>query len=385
MNVGCKRLLIFLITTSVYRVAPGLLSESARCRQQPCHGIKSILPPRLGPHAPPGGTWTTLAAGPSDNDQSPEDSISATSLWAVFKQDLKRSAIFSLCMTTSGALLGPFLDAYHSAFGVLQYDKPIRWVLWGSEEYPALTTAWWVPELFGLAGFLIGWLYILMDVAFETPREQKSPSAAKVLVGISAFTLQYWLSGILFATSVMDRNGLLNLMSIIAAFGFLLLDGSVAGFLTSLATCIGGPLIEVGLITATTKGSLSGGGGYHYTDLGETGFFPLWIIPVYFLGGPANGNLARGFWNALSLTIPVGDEATDSRKFSPCPICQDTRRDACPNCDGVGTYSAFGGRTVRCTSCNARGFVMCRFCFDRYDQDPYDMDSIREVMNRMPD
>ena len=126
--------------------------------------------------------------------------------------------------------------------------------------------------------------------------------------------------------------------------------------------------------------------------LDETGFFPLWIIPVYFFGGPANGNLARSFWNALSSSSSSDSTTTTNvmnakttKEQDPCNVCNDTRRVPCPNCDGVGTYVAMGGRTVKCTSCNARGFVICRNCFDRYDEDPYDIDAIREMMNRMPD
>jgi hypothetical protein len=274
--------------------------------------------------------------------------------------------------------LGPFLDSYHSAFGVLQYDEPIQAILWGSEQFPALTTAWWVPALFGLAGFLIGWLYILLDAALKSPKETKHPSPTKILVGISIFTLQYWLSGTLVQADV-DRATILNLMSVVSATGFVVFDGTMAGLITSAATGIGGPLIEVGLLWATAHGYLSG--GYHYSDLGETGFFPLWIIPVYFLGGPANGNLARGFWNALSEPKAEPKKVTKA----PCMVCNDTRRDSCPNCDGEGTYVAMGGQAIKCTSCNGRGYVMCRACFDRYDEDPYDIDSIRDIMSRMPD
>ena len=336
---------------------------------------------------------TRLYTQPSNDD----DEINPTreqqkSIQQLITEDPKRSIIFSIMMSLCGASLGPFLDSYHSAFGVLQYYKPIRWILWGSSEYPALTTAWWVPELFGLAGFIIGWLYILLDGFFQTPYDQKSPSVPKILVGISIFTFQYWLSGILFQSSVIDRTTILNLMSVIAAIGFYFLDRTLAGWITSLATCLGGPLIEAVLITATVNGYLTG--GYHYNDLGETQFFPLWIIPVYYLGGPANGNLARGFWNALtseSSTVSNNTSSNRNNKTStsnattPCQVCQDTRRAICPNCDGVGTYVAMGGRTIKCTSCNGRGFVMCRACFDRYDEDPYDIDSIRETLNRMPD
>lgn len=289
-----------------------------------------------------------------------------------------RSLSFSFLMALCGAALGPFLDSYHSAFGVLKYDEPISAVLWGTDAFPALTTAWWVPELFGLAGFLIGWLYILLDVILKSPDQPKSPSPPKILVGISFFTLQYWLTGIMFQSQV-DRITILNIMSVVAGAGFLVFDGTMAGFITSAATALGGPLIEVGLLSLSLNGIMTG--GYHYNDPGETGFFPLWIAPVYFLGGPAVGNLARGVWNALSTSSGVPKKESQE----PCAVCNGTRRVPCPNCDGVGSYVATGGRTVECTSCRGRGFVMCRACFDRYDEDPYDIDTIRDVMSRMPD
>ncbi|KAL7524279.1 hypothetical protein ACHAXR_000506, partial [Thalassiosira sp. AJA248-18] len=208
-------------------------------------------------------------------------------------------------MTICGAALGPFLDSYHSLFGVLSYDTPLITPILGSvgdgPDLLTCVTTYWVPPLFGLAGFLIGWLYVWLDAVFyaedggesNQSQTQLHPSIPKVLVGVSYFTLQYWLSGILFANHI-DRTSILILMSTLAAGGFYILDGTLSGFITSAATAIGGPLIEVGLIS-----SLPGAWAYHYNDPGETGFFPLWIVPVYFLGGPANGNLARAFWDAL--------------------------------------------------------------------------------------
>lgn len=305
----------------------------------------------------------------------------------------QRSLLFSCGMTLAGATLGPFLDTYHSTFGVLHYDHPITAALWStSTEHPALITAWWVPELFGLAGFLIGWLYILLDDVFfsdssTTTTTFQSPSVPKILVGISYFTFQYWFSGVLVAAGV-DRVTLLNIMSILAASGFLFLDGTWAGLWTSTATALGGPLIELGLLSLSRAGAL-GDDGYSYTDLGETGFFPLWICPVYFLGGPANGNLARGLWNAISVRLNVRTTPCDSNSNAvvvECPICQTTRTVPCPNCDGKGDYIAMGGRRITCTSCRGRGFVICRDCFGLYDgDDPYDIDAIREKMSRMPD
>lgn len=336
-----------------------------------------VLPPN-GPALPKSPTLLF-----EKNSQDDESAFKPAWLLRI-TENPTRSIAFSLLMGACGATLGPFLDSYHSAFGVLQYDEPIQLIIWGSPQYPALTTAWWVPELFGVAGFLIGWLYILLDVVLDDPPADPrvlSPSPPKILLGISFFTLQYWLSGILFQEHV-DRLLILNLMSILAAIGFWVLDGTLAGLATSAATGIGGPLIEVGLIWCTTQGILPG--GYHYTDPGETGFFPLWILPVYFLGGPANGNLARGFWNWLSQLEGKALSAPESSK-QPCPVCNDTRRVPCPNCDGVGSYLATAGRETTCTSCRGRGFVMCRACFDRYDEDPYDIEAIRDKMSRMPD
>jgi len=191
---------------------------------------------------------------------------------------------FSALMALSGALLGPFLDSYHSAFGVLRYDNEISFILpflGGTDTQPALTTTWWVPELFGLAGFIIGWLYILLDEVLirrnsaEDSKNQKlHPSPPLILLGISCFTFQYYLSGLLYQMGV-DRTIILGVMSTLAAAGFWAFDGTVSGLLTSIATAIGGPVIEVGLIS-TLAGS---GYGYHYSDSGETVFFPLWILP----------------------------------------------------------------------------------------------------------
>jgi hypothetical protein len=334
-------------------------------RGRQLHPIVSI-----GKEEAPSNTLLTARSSEDDDDSSQD-----TSLWGrLVSTNPKRTFLFSLLMASCGAALGPFLDSFHSAFGVLQYDDPIKAVLWGSEAFPALTTAWWVPELFGLAGFLIGWLYIVLDDLLKSDREATSPGPVKTLVSVSVFTLQYWISGILFQGQV-DRATILNIMSVIASIGFLVFDGTTAGLITSAATALGGPLIEAGLIWSTAHAHFPG--GYHYNDPGETGFFPLWIIPVYFLGGPANGNLARSFWNALS--------KSEKKNQTPCTVCNDTRRVPCPNCDEVGTYRAMGGRSVKCTSCNGRGFVICRNCFDRYNEDPYDIDSIRETMNRMPD
>lgn len=299
--------------------------------------------------------------------------------------DPNKSINFSWLMALCGALLGPFLDSYHSLFGVLTYNTPLVFPILGSvgkgPDLLTCVTSLWVPPLFGFAGFLIGWLYILLDTVTEDEDSQLHPTTPKVLVGISYFTFQYWLSGILFAHGI-DRSSILAIMSVLAAGGFYLLDGTISGLITSAATAFGGPLIEVGLIS-----SLPDSWAYHYNDVGETGFFPLWIIPVYFLGGPANGNLARKFWDALS-----SDKSTGVRTFGmllekkdqiPCSKCNGTRAVPCPNCDD-GTYVTYGER-VMCKACRGKGRVICRVCFSRYGEDPSDIQNIRRIMDQIPD
>jgi len=307
------------------------------------------------------------------------------------KSDTSRAFAFSAWMVLCGAILGPFLDSYHSAFGVLEYDTPLKLPAIG------LTTAWWVPELFGLAGFIIGWLYILLDEVFANPQKEHpmKVSPPLILVCISFFTLQYWLSGVLYDASF-DRTMILCIMSILSGIGYMGFDASIAGFIASLATAVGGPLIEVGLISV-----LSGhGSGYHYTDPGETGFFPLWISPIYFLGGPAVGNLARGIWTQLSKekTLLPQDNNLDRSLENfvnasgsieddaqpRCKTCNDTRAVGCPNCDAQGYYVSYG-RRIKCNCCNGKGLVICRDCFSQYDDDPYDIDGIRDIMSRIPD
>jgi hypothetical protein len=322
---------------------------------------------------------TTLRLSRNDPDHISRDSPLSRIKAKVSSENARK---FSILMSLAGASLGPFLDSYHSAFGVLQYDSPIQLTLWASSDsHPALITCWWVPLLFGFAGWLIGWLYILYDAIFTVPTSSSQPSVTKILLGISVFTFQYWLSGLLFAAGF-DRSLIFNVMSGLAAAGFVALDRTESGLIVSASTAIGGPLIEAVLLSMAKMGSM-GEFGYHYTDLGETGFFPLWIAPVYFLGGPAVGNLARGVWNALETSET--DSKTVSAASTPCQDCSDTRQVPCPNCDGVGTYVAMGNRMVTCTSCRGRGFVICRACFERYGDDPYDIDAIRELMSRMPD
>jgi len=195
----------------------------------------------------------------------------------------------TVAMALSGALLGPNLDNFHSAFGVLQYASPIilRSPFDGSV---LLTTAAFTPPLFGLAAIIIGGLYVFIDEKLGLPLETKLPSLALVVAGIFYFCLQYWFSGLLCSLCC----SLLQLHVALAAtmvMAFLLFDRSVTGVIVGVATGIGGPLIELFLINQLHL--------YSYT---QADFFGIdsWIPWVYGAGAPAVGNLARAFKSYFS-------------------------------------------------------------------------------------
>ena len=295
-----------------------------------------------------------------------------------------KSIYFSLSMILCGAVLGPVLDSYHSLFGVLTYNNPVivPMLVGGDGGIQLLTcvTTYWVPPLFGLAGFLIGWMYILLDASISKTNlslsSKLNPTTPKVLIGVAYFTFQDWFSGVLFVNHV-DRAIILLIMCVLAAGGYYVLDRTKSGFITSAATAIGGPLIEVGLMSF-----LPDTWAYHYNDAGETGYFPLWIVPVYFLGGTANGNLARAIWSVMGRE---NDSAAfpDLQKQIPCPECNSTRAISCPNCDD-GTYVTYGERVI-CKACRGKGRVICRTCFSQYGNDPNDIEGIRQLMDKIPD
>mmetsp|Transcript_6156 Transcript_6156/g.18599 ORF Transcript_6156/g.18599 Transcript_6156/m.18599 type:complete len:259 (+) Transcript_6156:84-860(+) len=175
----------------------------------------------------------------------------------------------------SGALLGPLLDNYHSTFGALQYNHPV--------EFAGVTTTWWTPLLFALAGFIIGNGVIIVDQTLPPPDTEIS--VPKVLITIAAFAGQYYLSGLLYALGL--PNGLILVwMSITATAIWYAFDASVAGAILGGLTAVGGPAIELVLINIF--------GLYSYANPDWAGI-PLWILPIYFAGGPAVGNLSRLF------------------------------------------------------------------------------------------
>ena len=168
--------------------------------------------------------------------------------------------------------------------GVLQYSNPLQFYAPGGELF--LTTASFTPPLFGLAGIIIGSLYLGLDAALETPVEQRAPSGPKILCGISFFTFQYWLSGLMCGALHAPLPTMHATMVATMVASWVLFDRSKTGLLVGVATGIGGPSIEIFLINHLHLYS------YLHADLWGV---DSWIPWVYAAGAPAVGNLARGY------------------------------------------------------------------------------------------
>ncbi|KAG8461174.1 hypothetical protein KFE25_002363 [Diacronema lutheri] len=233
------------------------------------------------------------------------------------------SVRFVCAMFVAGALLGPWLDGYHGAFGVLAYEAqplcaparsiggvpialelPVGPLAAGAAARGVLRTAVWVPPLFGVAGALIGGLYASLDAAAASARAQRDVAGAQhtraaepsaVLCAVGCFATQYWASGALWAGGAPAALAY-ALLSASAAGVWLAFDGTAVGLAVGALTALGGPAIEVALVHMPEW--LPGVAGcappymYAAADLPALGI-PGWIAPVYFAGAPAVGALAR--------------------------------------------------------------------------------------------
>jgi hypothetical protein len=238
----------------------------------------------------------------------------------------------------ASAVLGPMCDGLHSSADVLHYTNPsvlLRLPLsWGGAW--GLETCWWVPLLFGTAGVIIGVGTPLLDeLAAAGQQRQQQPSgpgaaAAEansssgsgggdkidaaappgwpaVLLCISLFVGQYWLSGWLEHALLRDGGGGELAGAAAAAAGaanastwpvedavlaaaaaslWAGFDRTPQGAFMAALTAACGPAVEVGLINLL--------GLYSYTHPQWLGV-PLWIPWVYAAGAVARvGGPARG-------------------------------------------------------------------------------------------
>uniref|UniRef100_A0A7S1UIV9 Uncharacterized protein n=1 Tax=Phaeomonas parva TaxID=124430 RepID=A0A7S1UIV9_9STRA len=153
-----------------------------------------------------------------------------------------------------------------------------------------LTSQAWVPGLFAVAGLLISLLYATFDarVPSDEAKIMRNIGAMRVRVGIFMFALQYAASGALQMAGVLGVKASLILWIWALSF-WAIFDGTKAGMLTSAITALGGPALEYFLINKL--------GLYTYL-LADWKGMCSWIPAVYFMGGPAVGNLYR-FWASM--------------------------------------------------------------------------------------
>eukprot|EP00879_Flechtneria_rotunda_P021170 GHRR01022302.1.p2 GENE.GHRR01022302.1~~GHRR01022302.1.p2 ORF type:complete len:178 (+),score=39.72 GHRR01022302.1:1295-1828(+) len=124
------------------------------------------------------------------------------------------------------------------------------------------------------------------------------PSWQTVLVSVSLFVTQYWLSGILEQPTLGQNLGNTSipiLDTILASYALLnwaLFDRTKQGIGMAALTAVCGPAIEMFLISKI--------GLYHYSHPVVLGV-PTWIPWVYYCGGPAVGNLGRRVWHDLAV------------------------------------------------------------------------------------
>jgi hypothetical protein len=161
-----------------------------------------------------------------------------------------------------------------------------------------------VPLLFGVAGLILGIAVPLLDEAADSSSSGSSASRMGlgraswgwVLLCISAFVVQYWLSGVLDAPLLGDTlvGPVPTLDAVLAAYAlavWVVFDGSAPGAAMAALTAVCGPALEVALV--------NGAGLYHYSHPAVFGAVPSWIPWVYACGGPAVGNLGRLVWASL--------------------------------------------------------------------------------------
>jgi len=195
----------------------------------------------------------------------------------------------------AGAALGPICDYQHSSHDVLHYTDPTITA--------PIETCWWVPLLFGVAGFLLGSGHPVLDRFMSTEsrilglRQQPvtgyAPSWSQVFLCIALFYTQYWVSGVIDASD-MSAGVLPDVVLAVTALSlWYSFDRTAQGLIWAVLTALGGPLLEVLLINGLHL--------YEYSHPDVYGI-PSWICWVYFAGAPANGLLGRKIFNSLQQT-----------------------------------------------------------------------------------
>jgi len=208
------------------------------------------------------------------------------------------------------APLGTLLDNQHGLFGVLKYAEVGRPFELFFQDELIVTSATWVPALFAFAGVAMSSIQIVSDdiLLTDTERQEIKPSWPKVFYGISLFSFQYYLSGVLDKSGV-DGLVINAVLATLAVVGFAYFDRTLSGFVLALATAVAGPLAEVFLVNTLQL--------YTYTHADILGVCS-WIPSVYFLGGPAVGNLSRALYQKF-LPLPLPTAPAPASETEPEP------------------------------------------------------------------
>lgn len=183
-------------------------------------------------------------------------------------------------LAASGAVLGPVLDNFHGQAGVLVYDA---YQLRLGEVFQSAT---WVPPLFGVAAVLIGGIALGLDEVFVDLRPNRwLPTLAATII----FAVQYWLS------AELGRSGVgIAILWAVGGGIWATFDPRPATLVTSIATALGGPAVEIILTGGAGAFPEPFGHLYHYTSPDFYGV-ESWIPAVYFGGATPVAMLARCF------------------------------------------------------------------------------------------
>lgn len=185
-------------------------------------------------------------------------------------------------LTLISGPLGTLLDSQHGCFNTLNY----QWfpIIIESGGHIFLKTSIWVAPMFALAGLIMSYLTLKFDNILEITLEKRDNSWSKVFAGIATFSSQYYLSGLMDASRVLDPNHIHVLLAAIALVNYKIFDNTKSGLLLAIVTAVSGPIVEIGIINISKI--------YKYTNADFYGI-DSWIPAVYFMGGAALANLTR--------------------------------------------------------------------------------------------
>lgn len=163
------------------------------------------------------------------------------------------------------------------------YNHPIELHINAAGVAANLTTSTFTSPLFVVAGLVIAYGTLTLNSIVDKYSFPVDPiSVPHALATIAAFSTIYYLSALIPGSELSIITG--PLLTALAVAEWYWMDRSIGGLMMGFLTALCGPLVEVGLINIAHL--------YSYSSP-EIAGIPLFIVPVYFAGGSAVGNLAR--------------------------------------------------------------------------------------------